>query len=77
MSVPNPLNSRLELVISPGASGWTVQDAGKRIPASTYQVIEEAEREAGDFLAAHGGGRLVVREGGLVLSERIVEGMGE
>jgi hypothetical protein len=66
----------VDLIVSPGTSGLKVQDADRQLPASTYQAIEEAEREAGDFLAGHGGGRLLVREGDRVLSERTVHGLG-
>ena len=63
----------LRLVISPTPSGWQVIDAERRLPASWYMTVDEARREASDYLAMHGGGQLVVYGGKAVLSEIDVE----
>jgi hypothetical protein len=56
-----------ELVITPTPRGWRVGDASGRIPASIYRAAEEAKREARHYLAHHGGGRLIVCEGPIVV----------
>ena len=52
----------LQLIVSLTPSGWQVIDAEWRLPASWYATLEEARREASNYLAMHGGGQLVVRE---------------
>jgi Uncharacterized protein conserved in bacteria (DUF2188) len=60
------------LVITPSHGGWTVRDLARRIPASSYKTIREAEEEAQEYLALRGGGRLHVhREGKLVRDEAV------
>jgi hypothetical protein len=60
---------KAELVITPGASGWEVRDAESRLPVSRYRDIEEATEDAHDYLAFHGGGHLIIREGSVVISD--------
>jgi hypothetical protein len=60
------------LVISPMTRGWQVQDPDGRLPPSRYDVIEEAKRESAEHLARHGGGRLIVREGDIVISDDFI-----
>ena len=57
------------LVITPGSGGWQVSDAEDRLPASSYATIDEAQRDAREYLEQRGGGRLVVREGDVVVSD--------
>lgn len=56
-----------ELVITASAHGWRVRDAEERIPPSIYPAIEDAKREAHDYLVHHGGGRLTILEGSTVV----------
>ena len=59
----------LELIVTPALpEGWEVTDAEGRLPASRYDSVEEAQQEASEYLGMHGGGTLVVRQGGSVLS---------
>jgi Uncharacterized protein conserved in bacteria (DUF2188) len=57
------------LIITPAPGGWRVTDTEGRLPASSYATIEEADRDAREYLARHGGGQLIVREGSLVISD--------
>ncbi len=58
-----------ELLITPTSEGWRVADPQGNLPPSVYDAIDEARRDAHEYLVHHGGGRLVVREGGTVVSE--------
>ena len=59
----------LELVITPVGRGWRVQDNEGRLPSSFYRGIEEADEDAREYLAQRGGGRLIIREGSIAISE--------
>ena len=58
----------LELVITPRQGGWQVRDADERLPVSLYRAIEDAREEARQYLLNRGGGRIVVREAGNVIT---------
>ena len=58
----------LELVITPRQGGWQVRDADERLPVSHYRAIEDAREEARQYLLNRGGGRIVVRETGNVIT---------
>lgn len=64
----------LQLIISPTPSGWQVVDAESRLPASWYRTRDEAQGEASDYLAMHGGGQLILKEGRTVLSVVEIDG---
>ena len=57
----------IELVITPSPHGWRVGEAHGRIPSSVYQAVDDAKREARHYLATHGGGRLTVCEGPIIV----------
>ncbi len=57
------------LLITPNSAGWCVRDDGGRMPPSSYDSFEAAEQDAREYLERRGGGRLVVREGALVVSD--------
>jgi hypothetical protein len=67
-----PTDEERTLVITPSRSGWTVRDLARRIPASSYRTIREAEEEAQEYLAFRGGGRLRVQEEGKLVRDRAV-----
>ena len=58
---------RRELVITPSPKGWRVADASGRIPPSIYPTVDDAKREARDYLVQHGGGQLTVCAGPIIL----------
>jgi len=60
------------LVITPAAGGWRGSDSVSDLPPSIYVEIEEAKRQAEDYFVHHGGGRLLVHEGGAVVSDEMV-----
>jgi hypothetical protein len=55
------------LVITPAEVGWRVLDLEQRLPPSIYDAIEEAKHDAREYVAHHGGGRVVVREGAAIV----------
>lgn len=57
------------LVIRPASVGWQVQDMDRRLPPSLYGAIEDPRSDAIEYLVHHGGGRLVTREGDIVISD--------
>ncbi len=67
---------RLQLVVTPGEEGWRVCDEDDRLPVSWYDGIDEALRDARDYLLHRGGGTLTVREGSVVVSQQEVRPAG-
>lgn len=67
---------RLALIATPAPDGWRVCDEDHQLPPSSYDDIDDAVRDAREYLLHRGGGTLTVTEGPLVISRQEIDPAG-